>query len=472
MPRVGPRSLNSASFPPIITTKVNILDDDVTAPVPGTVLLNEIDVNPPGSGTGAGQTDGPQEFVELKGTPGLTLNGVYFASVEGDAVTALGNVTEAINLTGQTFGANGLMLIVSPTFNSASDPTIDPQTTIVSNADFTGTTGALQNGSNSFLLIFSTTAITTSTQLDPGHTGTMTLPSGASVVDGFGWTTGVTGSFVYGGTTLPLPTGFTGTNVPDAATRFSDNTTPNSVSAWYYGDLDNTASNVNTELHYKAGAVSANFPSGGILTPGNTNIGTTPSDIQPPTVTTSSFNFNPTSPTKQNITVQFSEALQTVTTANLTLSELVGTTFTVPPAKMAITQDGTGLVTITFPGYTNGALPDGRYELAVNSVADTAGNMLATTYKLDFFFQNADADRNGMVNMLDLNAIATNFGKSSQTFTQGDFNYDGSVNVLDFNVLAGVFGNVLPASAPIVPLATLFATNPIAPSNDLDDLLA
>ena len=44
--------------------------------------------------------------------------------------------------------------------------------------------------------------------------------------------------------------------------------------------------------------------------------------------------------------------------------------------------------------------------------------------------------------------------------------------MLDFNLLAGLFGKVLPASAPIVPLGSLFATNPIAPSNDLDDLLA
>jgi hypothetical protein len=65
-----------------------------------------------------------------------------------------------------------------------------------------------------------------------------------------------------------------------------------------------------------------------------------------------------------------------------------------------------------------------------------------------------DANLDGVVNALDFNALATNFGQTpgSDVWTQGDFNYDGVVNTLDFTQLAGNFGQVL-ASPPL--LATL-----------------
>jgi autotransporter-associated beta strand protein len=67
---------------------------------------------------------------------------------------------------------------------------------------------------------------------------------------------------------------------------------------------------------------------------------------------------------------------------------------------------------------------------------------------------SGDANLDGLVNLLDLNALATNFGTPSSTWSQGDFNYDGTVNVMDFNLLASNFGNVL-AAPPVssLPLA-------------------
>jgi hypothetical protein len=53
---------------------------------------------------------------------------------------------------------------------------------------------------------------------------------------------------------------------------------------------------------------------------------------------------------------------------------------------------------------------------------------------------DGDADLNGTVNLLDFNALATNFGKSGQSWQQGDFDGNGSVNISDFNKLASQFG--------------------------------
>jgi hypothetical protein len=61
-----------------------------------------------------------------------------------------------------------------------------------------------------------------------------------------------------------------------------------------------------------------------------------------------------------------------------------------------------------------------------------------------------DANLDGVVNALDFNALATNFGQhaGSNVWVQGDFNYDGVVNTVDFTQLASNFSLTLP-SAPI-----------------------
>jgi hypothetical protein len=66
-----------------------------------------------------------------------------------------------------------------------------------------------------------------------------------------------------------------------------------------------------------------------------------------------------------------------------------------------------------------------------------------------------DANLDGTVNLLDLNALATNFGNAgSGMWMQGDFTYDGAVNIADFNALAGNFGQSLGA-IPASPLGAL-----------------
>jgi len=52
----------------------------------------------------------------------------------------------------------------------------------------------------------------------------------------------------------------------------------------------------------------------------------------------------------------------------------------------------------------------------------------------------ADANCDLEVDVLDLAAIANNFGKPDRTWLQGDFDYDGDVDVLDLAALANNFG--------------------------------
>jgi hypothetical protein len=100
--------------------------------------------------------------------------------------------------------------------------------------------------------------------------------------------------------------------------------------------------------------------------------------------------------------------------------------------------------TITFPGFTNGVLPDGNYtvSIAAGSIADLAGNPIAASSS-SFFFYNADANHDRTVNVQDFNALASNYNQTGRDFTQGDFNYDTTVNVQDFNILASRYNSVL-----------------------------
>jgi hypothetical protein len=66
------------------------------------------------------------------------------------------------------------------------------------------------------------------------------------------------------------------------------------------------------------------------------------------------------------------------------------------------------------------------------TVASTAVLIRGTRY--------GDANIDGLVNLADFNALASNFGQSGKLWHQGDFNYDSLVNLADFNLLAGNFG--------------------------------
>jgi len=220
-------------------------------------LINEVDINPAG-------TDQPCEYVELKGTPGAALTNLYFVAFEGDTGSTPGTADLVLQFgpPAPVFGSNGLAIVTgTAACGSRTYPaeTTRLQTTLLDAAN------GLENGAISLLLINSpTTPITASTDYDTNNDGTLEgLPADATIVDGIAWKdTGV--GIVYGNAVLVTA------GSPDAATRFPGNTTPNSASAWYGGDLTGT----NDATTYSASNRTSNFPADGALTPGAPNVGT------------------------------------------------------------------------------------------------------------------------------------------------------------------------------------------------------
>jgi hypothetical protein len=115
-------------------------------------------------------------------------------------------------------------------------------------------------------------------------------------------------------------------------------------------------------------------------------------------------------------------------------------------------------VTVSYDTLTNtatfsfsGVLADANYRaaLAAGNFSDTSNNPSAAPFTLDFFFLTADGVANGTVDIQDFNVLATNFGKSGMTYSQGNYDYspDNTVTITDFNVLATRFGTSLPATS-------------------------
>lgn len=211
------------------------------------LLLNELYVNSPGA------ADEPFEFIELKGTPGSTLNNIYVVVFESDSGSA-GNADVVIPLNGVTLGSNGLLFIgTSLGYSNIPSATVFKDTLLFG-------LPLLENGSISFTVLFSPIPMLKNVDYDTNNDGVLDLPNGAQLQDAVGWTNGDLTSLIYGGVILTQSAG-----TPDAAVRFFDNNTPFSAAAWYNGDLVDADS-------FDPLEVSSNMPLGSGITPGNINI--------------------------------------------------------------------------------------------------------------------------------------------------------------------------------------------------------
>jgi hypothetical protein len=215
------------------------------------LLLNEVKVNPPGN-------DNPFEFIELKGTPGSLISNTYLLILEGDSGSS-GNADLVIRLNNITLGSNGLYFIGTSLGYTIAAPTILRDTLI-----FGIPGGILENGSSTFMVVFSNTPIVYGLDYDTNDDGVLELPPGASIIDSFGWvTSGVTDAVLYTSAVISQSAG-----TPDAAVRFYGNSVANSAAAWYCGDLIGTGASGT----FDALEISFNFPAGGALSPGDHNL--------------------------------------------------------------------------------------------------------------------------------------------------------------------------------------------------------
>jgi hypothetical protein len=244
-------SADSANYPvgalvPPVT--VHVWEND-------TVLLNELKVNPPGP------EDAPYEMIELIGSANGFLTNVYLIVIEGNAEFNPGTASTVIDLTGAQIGSSGLLLILG----DGHPYSVPGGTRLLLASQLAEPGGALLNGSVTFLLVSSPTAIIEGSDLDAGDNGVLEgFPMGTTILDSVGWLDGDDNDVIYTTAALTQSTG-----TPDAATRLPGNSTANSAPAWINGDLVGPDP---TSLGYELEGGSTNFPYGTSLTLGSTNV--------------------------------------------------------------------------------------------------------------------------------------------------------------------------------------------------------
>jgi hypothetical protein len=427
------------------TATVNIGASDQTAPV----VINEVLIDPPGN-------DAPGvEWIELRGTPGLNVGGYYVLGVEGDAGTTIGQANLVLQLpVGTLIGSNGLLLIRGAT----TPASVEPGTTVVTFAAFdTGTSGIIQNGTQSIILVNPGSNTFASAQVIGNTTGTLTLPSGATLLDSVGWRdTAATTDYVYGGVDLTQLTA-TGTLAysNQAVSRFVDEGTPSSGGAWFGGTLQTAAPTLYQPTFVSGNPASFNLPTGTgspNITPGGTNYPGIVGDTTPPTVVgTPVRNYL----TGLNVQITFSEDVSaSLAAGDFTLTNTTTSTV-IPAANINVAYNTTtNVATLTFTGIAGfsagNRLPNGNYTLEFggtpNAIEDAAGNDLAAN-SFNFRFVNGDTTQNGTANFDDLLALAANYNTApGVNYALGDFNYDGNVNFDDLLILAANYNVSIPGS--------------------------
>ncbi|MCA8955914.1 MAG: hypothetical protein KDC87_07560 [Planctomycetes bacterium] len=191
-----------------------------------TIQINEIYASHAGTDT--------DEFIELKGTPNMKLDGYMVLVVEGEG-TGAGTLDRAWDLTGLTMPNDGYFVLGDDT---------------VTNVDFKlGASNAIENGTETFYLVKTTnqTAIigAVNSNLDPDGDLKTTIPTLATIVDIVAMVGGGATDKVYDGATKVGPDG---TFFPAGIYRAADAT-------WCGGflDFDNTA---NTNAPRTPGAIN------------------------------------------------------------------------------------------------------------------------------------------------------------------------------------------------------------------------
>lgn len=201
------------------------------------------------------------------------------------------------------------------------------------------------------------------------------------------------------------------------------------------------------------------------------------SDATPPTAMSSVFLYQHP---PQSFQIGFTKSIG----ASLGPDDLVVTNLdtdeVMDPLEFGITYDATtNVATVTYNG--GDALPDANYAATLkagglhdeaNIPLDGNGDGVGGDDLVFYFFNlKGDVNRDTVVNALDFNALATDFGATKATWQQGDLTGDEHVDSRDFDVLASNFNQSLPVLQPAPhQSASLFADHPVQIS-ELDQLL-
>ena len=138
------------------------------------------------------------QYLEIRGEPGGTLNdGTYFVGIESaDGVGELGDVHTIIDLSGQSLGSNGMLVLLSKLKNQGlAGFEVDPNANVLAGSgDWTtvpgfsadGISKSIHAGSSTYLLVESATPPTLTDDIDADNDGTPEGPyNNWTILDGF-----------------------------------------------------------------------------------------------------------------------------------------------------------------------------------------------------------------------------------------------------------------------------------------------
>ncbi|KAF0095983.1 MAG: 3-phytase [Puniceicoccaceae bacterium 5H] len=231
--------------------------------------LNEIKANIP-------EDLHAQQFIELIGTPGSTIEDAWLLVIDGDDGDNPGTVDLALDLSGQQLGENGLLLVRGPgQYADAARETAILE--LPGLRTYTGDShpdGLIEHDAVTFLLVQGRQlALQSGRDLDPQDDGQLDLPVGAQVIDSVGWLDDGAGT-VYTSVVLSQTA-----SSPDAASRMRGRMGANELAAWANGDLTETglsAEQLPYSNRYNPNAASVNLPPNARVTPGHPNFAYAP----------------------------------------------------------------------------------------------------------------------------------------------------------------------------------------------------
>ena len=239
-----------------------------------------------------------REYIELIGTPGESLAGYYFVIFEGEEEenggAGSGIADLVVDLSGQTFGDNGLLVITGTNWAYTKDAGTNQMTL----AALDGTGGKIEDSSQTYALIRSTTnPMVQGTDYDTVGAYEATprpelsigtgvgildqLPVGAQIVDSVGVVEGgggdrdrvaTTAAAGHPGVHVHQPDGpaSSGGVTSDAVTRRFGQHTPSTIGVWFNGDIPNGA--IPAAYAHGTTTISVVTPAGAQITPGAPNI--------------------------------------------------------------------------------------------------------------------------------------------------------------------------------------------------------